>query len=370
MKKIVTVAMPGCGNCGDDLISELLQEHIHILYPVSKNTILGLNKSSFNVKYSNKLLLLPQYRLFRFLGRSLKIIYAIRSCDIMYIGGGGLLQDTHNLFTPHHFLHWLSYANCPICLVGIGVGPVKSSFNRWYIKKMLNRSGVYIQVRDEESKQQLLEYGVTNEINVGCDIVEGSTVTCIKKVNNDIITLGCSIRPWPDIDFQSVVDMINKLCAFNYVDRVGLFVFEYDQSDHSELDFLELVKDNIKCPNSAVYVYGRDNNFYEELSKVDFAIASRYHANVLWQKMKIPVVPIPYAPKVYSLYSKHNISIKPFSEVVERPSYERIEIDEHYHLPQNAAPSNFSLSLLLLNYLIGFMSFMHSMWKSICARLF
>ena len=37
---------------------------------------------------------------------------------------------------------------------------------------------------------------------------------------------------------------------------------------------------------------------------MNYAIASRYHANILWHKLNIPTIPISYSPKVQSFYEE------------------------------------------------------------------
>lgn len=114
-----------------------------------------------------------------------------------------------------------------------------------------------------------------------------------------------------------------------------MFVFENSIASSEEYDFAVEISKFIHRSHE-IYTYGRDENIFEKLCEVDYAIASRYHANIIWQKIGVPVIPIPYAPKVYSLYLSSGIKLNPidsmdFSTEYQRlPSFENFKISNPY----------------------------------------
>ncbi len=362
--RILVIAMPGCGNLGDDLISEILQHHIIERYPNAELGIVCGESSSFNMVPNAINLFRPRKLPGKFLSREGELKKYAKTSDLIFIGGGGLFQDTHSDFTIHAYLHWIYYAKCPIICVGIGVGPIHRTWNKWYLKRTLDRDGVIIQLRDKESYEYLSQMEFNNII-CSCDIVEGSELP-LKKTKSLIKTLGCSIRQWNDIDVNKIVNVINKIIHDNGVRRVCFFAFEHTESSPLEYDFLVKIAEMINI-ETHVYAYGKDHDFMESLQSVDIAIASRYHANIIWQKIGVPVIPIAYAPKVYSLYLKKGIRLYPFCSDNFKKQLLNIAIDERYSLPVLTKLANVSFSSkdTFINSIIHFFSLVSSVIQSI-----
>lgn len=328
--KILIIAMPGCGNLGDDLISEILQKCIVNRYPDAQLGILCGDSSSFNYETSAELLYYPRNIPGLFYNRSKRIKEFASTSNLVFVGGGGLFQDTHNYFTIHSYLHWLFYAHCPVYCVGMGVGPITHNTNIKYLHNLLNREGVNIQLRDLQSYQFLNKLGMSN-IELSCDIVEGSLLP-LKQLSTKKVVMGCSIREWTDLNFEHLINFLNEIIEKKKVEIVKFFAFEHKEETQIEFLYLKQIASRLST-NTIVYAYGKDDCFLEELCGVTFAIASRYHANIIWQKLGVPVLPIPYAPKVYSLYSKSGIDLKPFDSQDFCHSFVSINLEETYNLP-------------------------------------
>ena len=92
----------------------------------------------------------------------------------------------------------------PVYIIGVGGGPLISSFLRKSCVRMLNRSK-YISVRDEETKNYFVEYGVTKPIIVTTDTAQ--------VINSDLL------RHFPDNDNNSLVVEGRKYIFFHVVDK-------------------------------------------------------------------------------------------------------------------------------------------------------
>ena len=364
------IAMPGCGNLGDDLISEQLQLYLNKHFPDSKSFLIGLDESKFNVLERNELLLVPRNRPGEYLSRYKKIICALNKCDYIIIGGGGLIQDTHSLFTPHSYLKWLIFSNKPVSFVGVGVGPMKHYFNKRYVKWMLNKKNITIQVRDKDSKRALESYGVKNSIHVGCDIIVGSKIYNRSSTQSGRV-LGCSLRPWIDLDSNKLIVLLRNIIRKLNVDKVLFFVFEYQKEATSEYDFQKKLVSQLKEIETEVLVYGINPDFFIKFYSVSWAIASRYHANVLWQKAGVPVMPIPYAPKVYSLYGEDCVSLEGFDSENFKESFYKLKMDYEYHMPdlENVSEIPYSYRMKLLNYCLIVANTLYTITRSILLRI-
>src|SRR5690606_5774307 len=88
--------------------------------------------------------------------------------------------------------------------------------------------------------------------------------------------------------------------------------------------------------STALYCYGRDPfpDFWRAMMRVNAAIATRFHANIVWQKIGVPVSPVPYAPKVSSLYEKASCAMENLCDVADCPlRFFQISLHTPYCLP-------------------------------------
>jgi len=339
-KKILISAMAGSGNLGDDLIAYYLTEELTIKYPDSTIYLLVGQENINLIKFSKHVFFIRKPKLSKFKERfsvNRKLRKLFDSLDYFVIGGGGLFQDSHSEFTVHHYLKYFKFLNgkTNVIGVGLGVGPVRGQFTNNYMKEYLKYFN-HIQVRDYTSKDGLS--GIFQDISIAPDIVLGSKVhNILPEISKEY--LGASIRPAPDLVMSQVIEELLQLYRKHKL-KLFLFVFEDKSDSNVELDFnrkiLKLLKEEgVQCEISN---YRLDPNFLIKFSKVKYALASRYHANILWQKIGAFVKPIAYAPKVSSLYKENEI-IDSFGD------YVRISISTTYSLPNMDYDNNFNMSL-------------------------
>lgn len=385
--QIFIVAMPGCANLGDDLISSYLVELLFQKYSVTKIGILcGQNISySYYKQYIDKIIFFEQKSkkdIISYFKLRTEINNYINNCDLIIIGGGGLIQDSHSPFTIYKYLRYNNLFSKPTLLLGIGVGPVNYKFNKWYLRKVLKINQL-IQVRDEESRILLQNIGVKSSIIVDKDIIEGSKnlvdFDFEKKINNENEILGCNIRNWKDVDIDKFVLFLQKIIIRHKIERIKFFVFENGFNNTSEKQFSEkIITKLVNIINKPVelYVYNETNteNFFTEFFSVTIGIASRYHANILWQLANIKVLPIVYSPKVKSLYTKYGYEAKTFNDLILSSSgnSEFIKInlnDSNYSLPTYAKNNEKnSLSINIINFSLFIISFIYELFVSIFIR--
>lgn len=344
--RILLVAMPGVGNFGDDLISVLSVQHVYERYPEAEIGVLqypGINPLPYPNNEKLQFLTYPWFSDLKNYKNKKRIIRNFLSkTDYILIGGGGMIQDSHYPFFIHEFLKLAAHSAClaaKVVLVGVGIGPIKGRYINWYFQEMLSRLSL-IQVRDEYS----LKYINTNlhQSVVSEDFVAGTTnfPSEIKRYETDTPALGCSIRPWKSLDFDKVAGLIAKICAKRKL-TCKLFVFEYERWYTNEYDYAVKLKSYLEKQNihTSIHCYVKDPwlCFIGAFGSVTCAVAVRFHANILWQKLNIQVLPISYAPKVKSLYEERGgqvLSIDNLDLNLDFDKYfQTINLTDKYELP-------------------------------------
>jgi polysaccharide pyruvyl transferase WcaK-like protein len=363
VRRIFVVGLAGAGNLGDDLISALLIPRLSQAFP---NAEIGIFMGNYVNPFFPKGLSAQFYRRVPFsqprgmLRRNRDMNRFLSSADLLVIGAGGLLQDTHHPFSIHYWLRHVSKGNrskTRIWGVGLGVGPLRFWWSRTFLRTLLPLFDV-VQVRDFDSASTLEAIGVRANIALGPDVVAGSDLRVLnlhemRRTN----ALGCSFRPWEGLAPSLARDVIEKVWRPADGD-IRLFTFENAEPKNiSERRFNEdlerlLVADDYKV-STYCYGHGSIDHFWRAFASVERAIAMRFHANVLWQKLSIPVLPISYSPKVTSMYRERSASFSilhvgdmnlegplQFLDVDMKESYELPTVDPvtNWHLPKRRGP--------------------------------
>ncbi len=346
--RVFVVGMPGAGNLGDDLISVMLADHIGRRWPQAEVGILSSGQPiPLDYPKTIRPSILPMRRRRswqEFVGRMQAINNFVSEADLILIGGGGLFQDSHSRFTVHKWLRdtlGTGLHRIPAAAVGVGFGPFNKQFSLWYLKKALARLST-IQVRDDESADIVTSLGYSASISP--DIVSGTSLdeTPFRRQlgSSPDPALGCSIRPWSGLEFDALVNLICTTARKDGL-SVRLFVFEHAEPyNTSENDYALRLQSALrdKQVRADVFCYSKSplDEFAEAFSSVTKAIAVRFHANILWQKLGIPVLPISYAPKVTRLYKEQGAKAVSVTEIDQSSGpdmFQEIALSVPYSLP-------------------------------------
>ncbi|MGD8457421.1 MAG: glycosyltransferase [Anaerolineales bacterium] len=261
-----------------------------------------------------------------------KIINAVKLCDFVILGGGGLFHDYWG-FDPAAVLTpdasgiafyggialLASILNKHLVLYAVGVGPLLSEMGKVYTQAIFEQAG-FVTVRDEESKHLLTSMGITPQrIHVTADPSFGFDIDVSSQKKMQLKgkpILGVTIRNWnvsvlPDFWEQQVAGALD---IFLYTHRSGSVVFFPFQYMQEELLDDVAVSERIQrlMKNSPrTRIFKRNYSIERKLAQLkqcDLILGMRLHAVILAIKYGIPVIGLGYDPKIKNVLSQAGIS--------------------------------------------------------------
>ncbi|PAB58759.1 polysaccharide pyruvyl transferase CsaB [Anaeromicrobium sediminis] len=248
--------------------------------------------------------------------KSLKgVLDAIKDCDLFISGGGSLLQDVTSRRSIIYYLVIMFMSlilRKKILIYSQGIGPISTTSNRIFTKFILNRVEA-ITVRDEKSKKELIDMGVSEPpIFVTADPVIGLDKVCLdfgekiikeeKRNNNKII--GFAMRGWRDnVEFNNkickVADRIIKELGY----EVAFIPFHYGE----DIKIMDYIENNME--KDAIFIRKR-YEIHEMLSIIgnfQLLVGVRLHSLIFAAVMNTPIIGISYDPKINSFMESINL---------------------------------------------------------------
>lgn len=329
-KKLLFSGFYGFDNQGDDAILEAITSEIKELNPYLKLEVLSNNPKKTSEVYD----ILSVYRF-----NLIKLIKAVKSCDMLISGGGSLLQDITSSRSLWYYLFviWLSkkfhkrtiiYAN--------GVGPINKKFNRYLTKKILNNVD-YISLRDEDSKVYLENIGISkDDMRVRSDPVFllkpdlEEAYKILKEINLSGDFTALNLRPW-----KGESDYISKIKASlkEYLkdNKVLLLPMHLSQ----DIDVLKEIEREIDSEN--LYSYYNEmsvRTLMGIISKAKVVVSMRLHGLIYSVSVGTKPLALSYDPKVDSFMkeidSKYVLNVNDFTSEEFLKLLNEIKEDSNY----------------------------------------
>lgn len=232
---------------------------------------------------------------------------ALKKCEAVVIGGGGLMQDDYwyACFLWAWQAFWVKWFNKPYFIYATGVGPLKSRVGRW-LTKYVYKSAVGITVRDQRSFNTLKNLGLpTDNIEITADPAFLLKVPKIDSTDGrEPHTYMISIRPWLNYN-RNIIDVFTRFLSRLKQGKKAKIVFvamqNIKEKDHLVIDpIIERVGGELFIPRDFDELLCR-------LQKVEFAIGMRYHFLLAAMITKTPSLAISYAHKVENLFKNSNL---------------------------------------------------------------
>ncbi|NLJ76393.1 MAG: polysaccharide pyruvyl transferase CsaB [Peptococcaceae bacterium] len=236
-----------------------------------------------------------------------QVFRALRECQLLISGAGGLLQDING---PRSIIYYLGVVlmagllGKPVFFYAQGFGPVNSALGKALVRWVAK--GVHtITLRDPDSKDEMCGLGVAGaRVEVTADPVLGLNPDLVdrekgRKILNKLGAdkrplAGISVRPWKGLDgYKEIIARV----ADDLLEKGWQVV----------LVPMHCPGDLTTCREVAARMQGRALLFAEQAdymnimsvtANLDLAIGMRLHFLIFSVIFGVPVVGIPYDPKV------------------------------------------------------------------------
>ena len=282
MTKYVISGYIGFDNFGDEAIAKTLISHLK-LKNVEKITVLSSNPHKTARLYEV------------YSAHFLKFFKPILESDVLISGGGSLLQDITSLKSLIYYLAVIVTAlvfNKKVIIFAQGFTPFRTKIGKFFTKFVLQYCDK-IYVRDAKSQEILKKMDLDSELVA--DPVFGIEIPKIENKEG----VGIQLR-----DFHTLTDEFLKNLAFTVAKKFkGKKIKLYSLQDALDLPVLEkfakMLKENEI--DSEIYRNLTVEKTIEEISKLEYLIGMRFHANLVAAKAGVKVLGINYDIKVLNL---------------------------------------------------------------------
>lgn len=298
MSNIVISGYYGFGNAGDEAMLAAILESLLEIMPTADITVITgspeFTKRVHGVKTVHRL-------------HFGVIMNVIRRCDLLISGGGSLLQDVTSDRSLYYYLSIMKIAhffNKPVMLYAQGIGPIQRDLAKKAVKSVLNKVDL-ITVRDEGSKKELLDLGVTKPpIEVTADAVlsmnrvdKGIGYALLQKYNITGINpkIGISVREWKNVgQFKQELALAADRIALEHHADIVFIPMQYPGD-------VKIAREIGAYMKHAPYILDEEYTTVEVMSIIgcmDLLVGIRLHALIFASLMHVPIVGISYDPKV------------------------------------------------------------------------
>lgn len=240
----------------------------------------------------------------------------IKSRCIIFIGGGyfGEPKPKAHIWHARLFVRHLSVAlfsmalKKPYIFVGIGAGPLTNTITKKITVLVCNRSNKVV-VRDIESKEYLIEYGVDNsKILVTADsVLSIQPRNLYDKNESEVVKIGIHL---PSLvvhaGLSEVVTDLKKFCSS--LDNYKLYSFKDFYKEGFQDAVEPILKDAFQGEKIEHIEYVNPNQLIDQIGKFDILLTNKLHVGIIGLTQKVHTVSFAIHPKVRRLYNQLGLS--------------------------------------------------------------
>ena len=247
-----------------------------------------------------------------------RIVWALRSTDLMIMTGTGMLTDylCGSFGFPYDVFKWsvaAKLARCNVRFVGVGVSPIYGRLSWVFIKTALGLAD-YRGFRDAQSRDRLKHYGFERANDaVFPDLafsLPPSALPATTRHAGAKPVVGIGVMKFVDshngTDYDAVYERyIESMCDFSiwllehgYVVRVLIGDMKHDPPVREDLE-ARLSRRGVTygVANISAPAIASPEGLVEQLSHVDFVVSPRFHNLVFGIMLGNPVISLSYDPK-------------------------------------------------------------------------
>ena len=269
------------------------------------------------------------------------VISEIKKCDVLVSGGGSLLQDVTSLKSLLYYLFVINTAlffKKRVIIFAQGIGPINGKIGAFLTKNTLKKCDL-VTVRDEKSLFLLRGWGVKTDLV--CDPLFDLSLVSSMPSNR----VGVQLRGFKTLKEKLLVKLavqVNK----DFSDKeIEIYSFQ-DSLDLDVCKHFESLLKNLNPQIKTTLIFNQTSaEILDKISKLDYMIAMRFHANLIALKYGIKTFAICYDEKVEKLAKEANI---PCASMLANEDYETLfaqlnELDKH-HLIEYSKSKHFDWS--------------------------
>ena len=292
--KVLISGYYGFNNFGDEavltvLINSLRQEHVNDITVISKDPKGTRKTHGTKTVYTFNLL---------------KIFFEILRTDVLFSGGGSLLQDVTSAKSLLYYLSLIIlslFFGKKVIIFAQGIGPLKNNFLKKLTKFVLKKCS-FVTVRDKRSYDLLKSWDIPAELV--CDPVWKFKTSKMYSHNG----VGVQLRSWHLLT-DEMIKSLAKAISENFPQK-KIFIFALQRTQDKEV--CEKLEEEILKINPKIYTQvilnRKPSSVSDSFSHLDMMIAMRYHACLLALKYGIKTLPVIYDPKVEILADEFGLS--------------------------------------------------------------
>lgn len=244
----------------------------------------------------------------------------LKTADGLISGGGSLLQDKTGLKSIPYYCGIIRIAKFhkkPVFVYAQGMGPINKAISRFITKSTLNKVE-QITLRDEASKQLLLDIGVNKSMSLVPDPVigldaSGFTSEWLERQALDNGYISVSVRDWPsEVNFkQKIVDGLDLLVRAGHTVVFIPMHDEHDEKTSHEMARLMKEKSIIAPGNLSI------EEKITVIGQSDLLIGMRLHSLIFSAIQATPFIALSYDPKIDA-----------FTDIANQPNIGHVEKDD------------------------------------------
>lgn len=289
----------GRGNAGDDAILEAIVQEMRALDP--ERTICVMSRRPKETRLVYRTGAVYTFNIF-------SVLHKFRKAALYINGGGSLMQDVTSTRSLWYYCYTLRAAKkrgCKVMMYGCGIGPINRAGNRKMAAKTIDRSVDRITLRDDNSRHELADMGVTRpDIRVSADptiILDAAPAEVVSLameqsgIDPNGRYIGFGLRHWKGLD--AALPAIAAAANYAY-EKYGLTPVFVPIEFPSDLTPAERVGSLLRCPWYAVRTRQPIEVTIGILARMKTVVGIRLHSLMFSAGQGVPVVGLSYDIKV------------------------------------------------------------------------
>lgn len=226
-----------------------------------------------------------------------KILKEIITSDVLISGGGSLLQDVTSIKSLLYYLLIINTAlffKKKVIIFAQGIGPINNRLGALLTKNTLKKCA-YVSVRDEKSLFLLRGWGVN--ANLVCDPLFDLSLLTSMPSNR----VGVQLRSFKTLKEKLLIKLAEQINKEFSDKEIEIYSFQ----DSLDLEVCQRFEKILKSLNPSIktkLIFNQTSaEILDKISKLDYMVAMRFHANLIALKYGIRTFAICYDQKVEKL---------------------------------------------------------------------